>query len=78
MGKKKTKQFIDEYCELVLKHKLQFGFEFTDETTIGSSRIVFADVVVEEFSGTFIVGATYPNKELAQACLFLADTKAGE
>lgn len=65
-GKKRIKSFIDEYCALVVKHKMQFGFGFSDKYECSDGRqIIFSDVVIAPFDGNLAIGQAYPNKELA-------------
>jgi len=65
MDKKKVLAFIDDYCRLVLKHKIQFSFGFTDLSE--EHAIVFSELAIEAYTDSLIVGQTYPNKELAKA-----------
>ena len=51
MDKKDVAVFIDDYCRLVLKHKMQFLFG----TEIG----------IKIYNNGLIIGQTYPNEELA-------------
>ncbi len=64
MDKKKITAFIDDYCRLVLKHKMQFSFGFTDLSA--EHAIVFSEVEIESYPNSLIIGQTYPNKELAK------------
>ncbi len=65
MDKKKILAFIDEYCQLVLKHKMQFSFGFTDLSE--EHPFIFYELAIEEYMGGLVIGQTYPNKELAKA-----------
>ncbi len=62
--KKKILAFIDDYCQLVLKHKMQFSFGFTDLSARDS--VVFSEIAIEAYLNGLIIGQTYPNKELAK------------
>jgi len=68
MTKEQIKLFIDEYCALVIKHKMQFGFGFSDSYECSDGRqIIFSDIVISPFEGNLVIGQTYPNEELAHA-----------
>lgn len=67
MDKKDVAIFIDDYCRLVLKHKMQFSFGFTDLST--EHAIVFSEMAIETYTDGLIIGQTYPNKELAKVLL---------
>ena len=56
MEKEKIVTFIDDYCRLVLKHKMQFSFCSED----------LYEVSVEEYKASLEIGQTYPNAELAE------------
>ena len=63
MDKKKITAFIDDYCRIILKHKMQFSFGFTDLSA--DHTVVFSEVAIEAYPNSLIIGQTYPNTELA-------------
>ena len=63
MDKKDVAVFIDDYCRLVLKHKMQFSFGFTDLSD--KDAIVYSEVAIKTYNCGLIIGQTYPNEELA-------------
>ena len=52
MDKKDVAVFIDDYCRLVLKHKMQFSFGSTE-------------IGIKIYHNGLRIGQTYPNEELA-------------
>ena len=51
MTEAEIKQFIDDYCEVCQKHKIQFAFD--------------DQISIEPLEVDLVIGQTYPNEKLA-------------